>query len=569
MSLRVDATTVAEGRMKAVLTVASLCLCLATGRPAWSQQQALVPPVPATLTAEHWRADLRSMAEQMERRHMNLYHTVSREQFARAVAELDARIPALQRHEIIVGMMRIAAMVGDAHTNVSPLKDTKFEFRSLPLKLYLFEDGLYVRAAAPEYAALVGAKVEAFGGVAADEAIGRVGEISPRDNEITPKMYAPIFLGMPPILHALGLAPGADAAVLRLSKSGRRWTATVPAAGVDPSWPPDTDISLVTPEGWTDARTTPAPPLWLQAPLDYHRIIELPEQKALYVQFNMVTDIKDQSVEQFAKQISQRSRALNPRALVLDVRLNRGGNGDLRHALVRELVRAEDEDTKLFVLTWRGAFSATQFILDDLARLTDAVLIGEPASSKPNSYGDSYRNILPNSGLTVRTSIRWHQIGHTGNRPWTPVDIATPYRFADYAAGRDPALETALTYKPRPSLADLALAAAKASGGDGVRRAFEAYQADPANRYLDLQTAVIAAGLKLHHDKRTAQAVELLAAASARYPSNADYSLVHAQFAELAGDRETARRAAARTLDLDPDNRSARSLLERLHVPAS
>jgi hypothetical protein len=230
-------------------------------------------------------------------------------------------------------------------------------------------------------------------------------------------------------------------------------------------------------------------------------------------------------------------------------------------------VRAEDEDTKLFVLTWRGAFSATQFILDDLARLTDAVLIGEPASSKPNSYGDSYRNILPNSGLTVRTSIRWHQIGHTGNRPWTPIDIATPYRFADYAAGRDPALEAALSYTPRPSLADLALAAAKMSGGDGLRQAFEAYRSDPINRYADLQPAVIGAGLRLHAEKRTSQAVELLAAASAWYPKNADYALVEAQFAGLAGDRETARRAAMRTLALDPDNRSARSLLEWLDEP--
>jgi hypothetical protein len=48
-------------------------------------------------------------------------------------------------------------------------------------------------------------------------------------------------------------------------------------------------------------------------------MVELPEHKALYVQFNMVTDIKDQSVEQFAKRISRRSRTLNPRALVLDV----------------------------------------------------------------------------------------------------------------------------------------------------------------------------------------------------------------------------------------------------------
>jgi hypothetical protein len=92
----------------------------------------------------------------------------------------------------------------------------------------------------------------------------------------------------------------------------------------------------VTPQGWADARTTPAPPLRLQAPLDHHRMVELPERRALYVQFNMVADIKDQSVEQFAKRISERSKTLNPRALVLDVRLNRGGNEALRHTLVRE-----------------------------------------------------------------------------------------------------------------------------------------------------------------------------------------------------------------------------------------
>jgi hypothetical protein len=60
--------------------------------------------------------------------------------------------------------------------------------------------------------------------------------------------------------------------------------------------------------------------------------------------------------------------------------------------------------------------------------------------------------------------------------------------------------------------------------------------------------------------------VELLAAAGGLYPTNADYALVEAQFAGLAGDRETARRAAMRTLALDPDNRSARSLLEWLQA---
>src|SRR5262245_20462273 len=82
-------------------------------------------PASAAVTAEDaraWREDLRTMAQEMERRHRNLFHTMTREQFEAAVAALDARIPALERHQIIVEMARIAAMVGDGHTNVAPTR---------------------------------------------------------------------------------------------------------------------------------------------------------------------------------------------------------------------------------------------------------------------------------------------------------------------------------------------------------------------------------------------------------------------------------------------------------------
>jgi hypothetical protein len=407
-----------------ILRATPLALCLALAHPVSSQIPA--PAAPAPLTAEQWREDLRFMAAEMEKRHANLYHSVSREAFAAAVADLDARIPTLQRNEIIVGMMRIAAMVGDGHTRVDPRKDARFGFASLPLKLYLFEDGLYVRAAAPEHAVLVGARIEAVGGVPVEEAVRRASELASRDNPIGPKLFVPLYLNMPDILHALKLSPRRDAAILKLRKGGRSWTATVPAGSVDPLWPPDTDISLVTPEGWVDARLTPRPPLWLQAPLDYHRLIELPEPRALYVQLNMVTDIKGQTLARFAARIGERAAAANPRALILDLRLNHGGNGGLRNPLVRELIKAEDEDTRLFVLTWRGTFSASQFILDDLDRLTDAVFVGEPASSKPSSFGDAYRMPMPNSGISVRSSLVWWQSGQNFDPSTSPRRSPSP-----------------------------------------------------------------------------------------------------------------------------------------------
>lgn len=545
---------------------APLALCLAAAQPAFAQTPAPAAPAaqqPApipVLTAEQWREDLRFMAAEMERRHINLYHSVSREAFQAAVAELDARIPTLQRNQIIVGMMRIAAMVGDGHSRVEPRKDDRFGFPSLPLKLYLFEDGLYVRAAAPAYAALVGGRIEAIGGVPVAEAMRRAAGLASRENEMGPLMYIPLFLNMPDILHALGLAESRDGAVLTLRRGNRAWTARVPAGSVDPRWPADTDISLVTPDGWVDGRQAPQP-LWLQAPLDLHRLIELPERRAIYVQLNMVTDIEGQSLTRFGTRIRERAEATNPRAVILDLRLNTGGGGDLRNGFVREMIRTEDEDTRLFVLTWRGTFSASQFILDDLDRLTGALFIGEPAASKPTSYGDGYRIVMPNSRITVRASIAYWQAGQNRD-PWTWVDVAAPLTFADYAAGRDPALEAALNETPPISLSDRVLA--ETGGLAAVRQVVDAHRRDSTNRYANITMQVIRAAERLFFARRGEEAVMVAKIATEHDPRSAVAFNVLAHLAHRTGRTDIARPAVLRVLELDPNNREARTLLEQL-----
>jgi hypothetical protein len=518
---------------------------------------------PAELTAEQWRQDLRFMVTEMKQRHANLYHAVSEEKFLAAVRSLDARIPSLRRNQIIVEMMRIAAMVGDGHTRVDPRKDAKFGFPSLPLKLYLFEDGLYIRAAAPEHAALVGTKIVAIGGVPVSEAIRRVSELASRDNDIGPKLFVPLYLNMPDILEALGLSAAHNEAKLTLKEGSKTRTLTLRAGSVDPIWPPDTDISLVTPPGWVDARKTPAPPLWLQAPLEYHRLIELADRQALYVQINMITDIDGQTLTQLGEKIGQKVAATNPHAIVLDLRLSQGGNGGLRYNFIRSLIKAEDADTRLFVLTGRGTFSASQFLLDDLDQLSDAVFIGEPASSKPSSYADAYRMPLPNSGISVRSSIAWWQVGQNRD-PWTWVDVAAPLTFGDYAAGRDPALEAALSYTPEGKLADRLLTSVTAGGIAEVKAAVEEYRADPRHAYANQQLELTMAAVRLSREKRFGEALYVAGVATGEYGPNATAFGVLAQIAEKAGNRELARVAGQQTLNVDPNDRLIRSLMERL-----
>src|SRR5438876_7158882 len=113
--------------------------------------------------AQAWREDLRFMAQAMEKTHKNLYHAVSREAFAAMVAALDAKIPTLARHEVIVEMAKIVAAVGDGHTNIYPTRDSKIGFHTLPVSYAVFCLKKKIRAAHESHRELAGAKVLRIG----------------------------------------------------------------------------------------------------------------------------------------------------------------------------------------------------------------------------------------------------------------------------------------------------------------------------------------------------------------------------------------------------------------------
>lgn len=511
------------------------------------------------LTAEQWRDDLKFMVSEMKARHPNLYHSISRQEFDAMVERLDRRIPTLQRNQIIVEMMRIAAAVGDGHTRVDPRKDKAFGFPSIPVKLYEFDDGLFIRAVAPGHEQLLGVRVDAVGGVPIAEARSRVATLVSGDNMMAARTMVPLYLAMPDVLQAVGLSDDRSRATFTVTKNGRRRTVTLAAEGVDPVWPPDTDISLITPDGWTDGRKGPAP-LWLQEPLTLHRLLAEPRRGLVYAQLNQGTEYKGESIDAFGARIAEMVRVHNPRALVFDLRLNYGGNGDLRHELVRHLIRAEDADTQLFVLTARGSFSATQFYLEDLARLSHGLLVGEPASGKPISYGDAYRSIMPSSGIAVRTSLTYWKSGQD-QRPWTPVDIAVPYNYADYRTGRDPALDAVVAYRPQPSLLTLLNTAATSGGAEGATHALAAWSADPVHRYADIPGESVRVIQQMGNEPAATAVARWLAT---HYPAYRDAHTLHALLAEAQGDKLGALTSAKAALALDPNERQARSVVERL-----
>jgi hypothetical protein len=131
-----------------------------------------------TADIRRWRDDLATLRTEMPARHANLFHDMSRAQFDSALSSIDARLPQLQRQQVIVELEKLAALVGDGHSNVGPWRDSLIAFHTLPVALYWFSEGIIIRSTDSAHTDLLGARVIEIGGLPIDSAIARVRPLS-------------------------------------------------------------------------------------------------------------------------------------------------------------------------------------------------------------------------------------------------------------------------------------------------------------------------------------------------------------------------------------------------------
>src|SRR6266576_3005461 len=159
--------------LKIVLAV----IALFAGNPSLPVAMAQAPALPKSLTKVQWRQDLHYFARELPMRHKNAFHLASREQFEHAVAQLDADIPLLQDYQIMVRMLRITAMIGDAHTYIHLPQTLKI----YPLGCYWFGPDMRVTRAAPEHKRALGSRVLKIGDTSIQEVNSRVRSLLSQD----------------------------------------------------------------------------------------------------------------------------------------------------------------------------------------------------------------------------------------------------------------------------------------------------------------------------------------------------------------------------------------------------
>ncbi len=523
------------------------------------------------LTAADWQSDLKFLKQTVHKNYQFLFKKVTAEKFDSAVEKLHKEIPAMKEHEILAGFGRIICLFQYGHTNLS-WRESPVKYHMTPVNFYWFSDGIYIEGADKKYAQAVGARLVKVEGLPVMEAVNAVRPLVPAENEQFFKSYSLDLLTIPEALHAQRVTKELKTTVTyMLEKDGKTFEQTFTAV---PAFRFPREYGFVKNGGdWISARNQDVTPNYLKNLDKIYYFEYLPEDKTLYVRHSQIQDDKDEAIPAFYKRVFDFIEKNDVERLVLDVRLNGGGNNYKNKPIVTGVIENKkiNKPGKFFVIIGRNTFSACQNLVNELHNYTNAVFVGEPTAENINFYGDTRRIELPKSKLPVFLSFAWWQDKpQWENDDWLAPQLVAEMSFDDYRSNRDPVLEACLKFSdkdlvldPMRYLRELFVAGKL----DQVETEAKKMVTDPRYRYIKFEQKINDGGYELLNSGQVESAIFVFQLNTQLFPKSANVwdSLAEAYW--KANKTEKAIEYYNKAIELDPNGnigQHARNMLNQI-----
>lgn len=425
-----------SGLLAAVVAAATVL-----NRPAFGQASAPAGPALSDLNVEQWLADLDFLSSELPKRHKDAFHAVSAEAFELLTIQTSERLRACAPYERPILLATLVAKLGDSHTMLDWRPMTR-GFHLLPLAFGVLTDGVIVAGTTAEHQALADAELLKIDGMTMGEVVERVGMTFSHDNESWKLYRVREYLSVAEVLKATGVTKAVDRATLTVRLSDGR-ESDVELAAVPAAERPAITFAAHDPVGpakWSIAPREDLASYWFEL---------LPHTECLYVRYDRCADDPQKPVAKFTEELLARLQEDDWERVVFDLRRNTGGNSALLDPLIaklRDMPRLRERG-RCVLLIGRATYSSGLMNAWRLREATDAVCIGLPTGQGPNHFGEVRSFELPNSKLKVYYSTKRFELD-PHNRPALMPDVEVGTTLADFRAGRDPALERAIEWKP-------------------------------------------------------------------------------------------------------------------------
>lgn len=524
-----------------------------------------------TITVQQWQEDLVFLQQTVHDDYPFLFKKTTAEAFDAKIAELRAAIPDMETHEIVLGFARVVASFEYGHTSVSWGRFEGIDYIRMPYHLKQFKDGLFIQATTRDYEKALGAQVLAVEGVPVEQALAAVKPVFPTENDQFYKAYGVNYLGVAQVLHAQGITPTLQNSItLTLKKEGETFQQTFEPRSRDEI--PE-QYTYVKEEGnWLDARDNSIDPLYLKNLDRIYYYEYLPAEKTVYIRHSQIQDDPQEDIPAFYERVFKFIEENEVEKLVLDVRLNGGGNNYKNKPIVTGVIKSKiNQPGRFFVITSGQTFSACQNLVNELHNYTHAIFVGEPTGENINFYGDNRTVELPNSKLPVRLSFAWWQDKpQWENDQWLAPHIAVEMTFGEYVRDEDPVVEKILSLDIDHFIADPMSHFTNlfTSGKIEQLKADAAKMVnDPLYAFFDFESEFNDAGYNLLQSNQYEPAIFVFQMNTELFPDSANAWDSLAEGYWRSGNKEKAKIYYNKAISMDPNGptgNNARMMLKRM-----
>lgn len=520
------------------------------------------------LTSADWQSDLRFLQHTVHKDYPFLLKNVTASQFDAAVEKLYNAMPGMKPHERLAGIARIVASFKYGHTDIS-WRESPVAYHVAPINFYWFSDGLFVEGVHNKYPNLVGAKLLKVEGRPVKAVLAALKPLVPAENDQYFKAYGLEFLVVPEALHAQGISTTLKPHVTyTFEKNGKTFDQDVLA--IDAFRLPRSYGFVSTQSGWLTARDTSSTPYYLKDLNKIYYSTFLPATKTLYVRHSQIQDDPEESIPAFYKKVFAFVEQNDVERLVLDVRLNGGGNNYKNKPIVTGIIESKKINKlgKVFVIIGRRTFSACQNLVNELSNYTNAVFVGEPTAENINFYGDNRRVELPNTKTPVFLSFAWWQDKpQWENAPWLAPQVAVDMTFEEYRTNKDPMLQACLDFSDKDLVLDpMGRLRELFTAGklDQVETEAKRMATDPRYRYVNFEDKLNQSGYDLLNASKLRDAVYVFQLNTKLYPGSANTWDSFGEALWKSGETGKAVDAYNKAIALDPTGVTGKNATEML-----
>jgi C-terminal processing protease CtpA/Prc len=171
----------------------------------------------------------------------------------------------------------------------------------------------------------------------------------------------------------------------------------------------------------------------------------VPDSHALYIQYNVCESDPARPFKDFVREMASTADAHTIERVVVDLRLNGGGDSRVVTPLLDWLKSRSGLKSQVYGLIGPATFSSGMDAAIRLKREAGATLVGSAPGENLRSYGRIKAFTLPHSQLVVQYSTAFFAYAKENEAQMLTPDIAAPLTFDAVLSGHDPGLEAALT----------------------------------------------------------------------------------------------------------------------------